>query len=80
MLFFVDHPFVNQCWHSSGNSFECNYCEDDFGKLIVSLPRCQDTQEGKVLNVAGMDDKHQLGNKKLSQLCCKSDLVNNLRT
>ena len=35
-----------------------------------------------VLNVAGMDDKHQLGNKKLSQLCCESEifLTNNLQT
>ena len=35
-----------------------------------------------VLNVAGMDDKHQMGNKELSQLCCESEifLINNLRT
>ena len=35
-----------------------------------------------VLNIAGMDDKDQLGNKKLSQLCCESEnfLINNLRT
>ena len=35
-----------------------------------------------VLNVAGMDDKHQLGNKKLSQLCYESEffLIYNLQT
>ena len=35
-----------------------------------------------VINVAGMDNKHQLGNNKLSQLCCESGifLIKNLRT